>query len=123
MAFEAGEGPLPLTTGSYDLRLDGSRLLFQVWTTDRNLVRRVTTVQSELSGQLNLAIERFGRRPGVMQLLDTSRPWVDQATTNILQQYAWLNYAMAQAHADRNEQGMAQRYARQGEWWQRRAAE
>src|SRR3954454_2597885 len=74
VAFEPGEEPIPLGTGCYDLRVDGSRLLFQMWTSDRNLLRRVTGIDSESSGQLNLTIERFGRKQGALHLLDASKP-------------------------------------------------
>ncbi len=80
VAFEPGEEPMPLATGSYEVRLDGTRLLFQVWTTERNLVRRVTAVASEAAGQLDLTIERFGKRTGVLQLLDAARPAAIQKT-------------------------------------------
>src|SRR3954453_9912112 len=36
VAVEPGEQPMPLAPGSYELRVDGSRLLLQVWTQDRN---------------------------------------------------------------------------------------
>ncbi|MDZ4801890.1 MAG: hypothetical protein SGI92_27360 [Bryobacteraceae bacterium] len=80
VAFEPGEEPMPLVMGSYEIRLDGTRLLFQVWTTGRNLVRRVTAVASEKAGQLDLTIERFGKRTGMLQLLDVARPAAAQKT-------------------------------------------
>jgi hypothetical protein len=80
VAFEPGEEPMPLSAGSWELRVDGGKLLLQVWTTERNLVRRITDVQLETKGQLNLTIERFGKRTGVLQLLDVSHAAAGQKT-------------------------------------------
>lgn len=80
VAFEPGEEPMPLTADSWELRLDGTRLLFQVWTRDRNLVRRVTGVESEAAGQMDLTIERFGKRFSTLHLLDQARPSAERKT-------------------------------------------
>ena len=54
-----------LSAGAFEVRVDGTRLLLQVWNRERNLVRRVTgIVRSTRNGQLDLAIEKFGKREG-----------------------------------------------------------
>jgi hypothetical protein len=67
----------------------------------------------------SLLLDRVFQQRG--RVLDTSLPWVDQATTNILLQYVWAHYAAAQAYAARGEHAAAARHAEQAEWWQRRA--
>lgn len=74
VAFEPGEDPMPLCAGAFEVRVDGTRLLLQVWNRERNLVRRVTGIVGTRNGQLDLAIEKFGKREGTLQLLDTARP-------------------------------------------------
>ncbi|MBC8165518.1 MAG: hypothetical protein H7Y20_06570 [Bryobacteraceae bacterium] len=71
---------MPLVAGCWEIRVDGSRLLLQVWNSDKNLVRRVIAIDSETSGQLNLTIERFGKKPGLLQLLDKARQSANQKT-------------------------------------------
>jgi hypothetical protein len=66
-------------------------------------------------------LERVFQQRG--RVLDASAPWVDQATTNILLQYAWLHYGLAQANSLLGRDDMARRQAAQAEWWQRRATE
>lgn len=80
VAFEAGEEPMPLTAGLYDIRVDGSRLLFQIWDTKRNLVRRVVGVESESASQLDVTVERFGKRNGTLHMLDASRAAAEMKT-------------------------------------------
>jgi hypothetical protein len=57
------------------------------------------------------------------RVLDPSLPWVDQATTNILSQYAWLHYGLALAHSVRGREDLAQREALRADWWQRRGTD
>ena len=66
-------------------------------------------------------LERVFQQRG--RVLDASAPWVDQATTNILLQYAWLHYGLAQAYSLSGNQDLAQRQAAQADWWQKRGTE
>jgi hypothetical protein len=78
--MEPGQEPVALTTDCYEIIESGGRILFQAWTADRNLVRRITGVQNEAKGRLDLAIERFGQRAGTLQLIDAARPSAERAT-------------------------------------------
>jgi hypothetical protein len=80
VAVEPGHDPIPLAADSYEIAECGDRILIQAWTADRNLVRRVTAVQNEAKGRLDLAIERFGQRTGTLQLIDAARPESEKTT-------------------------------------------
>jgi hypothetical protein len=80
----------------------------------------VTGVALDLSGSETLLTQVF-RQQG--RVLDLSKAWADQATTNILLQYTWLHLALAKAYGERGVQDKAQQHLREGEWWQRRAGE
>jgi len=49
-------------------------LFLQAWDERRNLTRRIVGVQSEVRGRLDLRIERFGKRLGVLALADLDQP-------------------------------------------------
>ncbi|MBI4873754.1 MAG: hypothetical protein HY822_03865 [Acidobacteria bacterium] len=80
LLLEPGEEPYPLEPGSFALDWHGTRLLFQVWDERRNLVRRVLGVEQERPGRLTLAVERFPRRTGTVELVDSARPAARAAT-------------------------------------------
>jgi hypothetical protein len=71
--LEAGEEPLPLLAGSYAVEARGDRLIIQAWDDTRNLTRRVTALGPDTPGRIELAVERFGKRPGTVILLDRAR--------------------------------------------------
>jgi hypothetical protein len=71
--LEPGENQFPLQASSHSLEWRGSRFLIEVWDQTRNLARRITGVCDERPGNLELSIERFGRAPGRIFLLDLSR--------------------------------------------------
>jgi hypothetical protein len=72
--LEPGEEVLPLVAGSYALETRGPRLTLEAWDRSRNLARRIVGVKAETRGRLELAIEKFARRPGRLFLLDLDRP-------------------------------------------------
>jgi len=72
--IEPGEDPYLLQPGRFALELSGVRLTFQVWDEHRNLVRRVIGIQEEKPGRLTLVVEKFARRTGTVELIDTVRP-------------------------------------------------
>jgi hypothetical protein len=52
------------------------------------------------------------------RLLNPNRPWVDQATTNILLQYTWAHYSVAEALAARGPSPELEHHLREAQWWQ-----
>lgn len=78
--LEPGEDPYPLEPGRYALEERGGGLLFQVWDERRNLVRRVKAIGGERPGRLTLIVEKFPRRAGTVELVDTARPSARAAT-------------------------------------------
>jgi hypothetical protein len=80
VVVEPGTEPIPLTAGSYEILEESGRLTLQAWTSDRNFVRRITGVGAEDLARLDLTVERFGRRTGLIQLLDTRRATGEKLT-------------------------------------------
>ena len=70
---EPGEEPLAITADNFALESRNGILSLQAWDDRRNLVRRVTGIESELRGKLVLRIERFGKRSGSLSLIDLQR--------------------------------------------------
>jgi hypothetical protein len=52
------------------------------------------------------------------RLLNPNRPWVDRATTNILLQYAWAHYSIAEGLAPRGQPPEVEHHVREAQWWQ-----
>lgn len=67
---EPGEEPLPLTQGSYVLEDTAARPAIAAWTESRTLNRRITGLLSAKPGRIELATERFGKKPGTLVLFD-----------------------------------------------------
>src|SRR5947207_2857958 len=67
---EAGEELIPLGTGNYIVETKNGSVVLQAWSERRNLVRRVTGVESETTSKLVLKVERFGKRIGTLALID-----------------------------------------------------
>ena len=55
------------------LETRNGRLSLQAWDDRRNLVRRVTGIESQTRGKLVLRIQRFGQRTGTLSLVDLRR--------------------------------------------------
>lgn len=72
--LEPGEPQIPLANDNYCIELRNGRLVFQVWDDRHNFVRRVTGVEREKPGKLELTVERFGHREGRLLLVDMARP-------------------------------------------------
>ncbi len=75
---EDGEGLFPLTAGAWALEERNGRLTIEVWDQTRTLARRVIAIESQSRGRLVLRVERFGRRAGVLTLIDLARPSTKQ---------------------------------------------
>jgi len=71
---EDGDGLFPLQDGAYALEERSGRLVLQAWDEERVLVRRVVGVASESRTRLSLRVERFGKRPGTVSLIDQAAP-------------------------------------------------
>jgi hypothetical protein len=71
---EPGQEPIPLSPGAYNIDLSGERLFFEAWTRERSLSRRITGVVEARQNRLQLSIEKFGKRQGVLELIDLSGP-------------------------------------------------
>jgi hypothetical protein len=72
--LEPGEDVLPLELDSYAVEQRGGRLNLQAWDHQRHIVRRVVAIKREARGRLELVIERFARREGVLYLIDLAQP-------------------------------------------------
>jgi hypothetical protein len=72
--LEAGQEPIPLVCGAYEIELSGDRLFVQAWTRDRTLARRITGVSASHKHALQLTTERFGKREGTLEVVDLAAP-------------------------------------------------
>jgi hypothetical protein len=72
--MEAGEDPLPIARDSFRLSVRNGSVTLECWSETRNLVRRVRGVGEERRGRLELEIDRFGARTGIITLLDLADP-------------------------------------------------
>jgi hypothetical protein len=72
--LEPGEPFIPILKDHYAIEQRGERLIIQVWDDQRNLVRRVLRVEQQQRGRLTLAVEKFARREGRIDLVDRARP-------------------------------------------------
>jgi hypothetical protein len=70
--LEPGEDPVPIRDGQHALETRSGYLTLEVWTETRNYARRITGIAAESRGRLDLPIERFAKRPGVISLVDAS---------------------------------------------------
>lgn len=77
---EPGEELIPISSDNFSLEASHGSLRLQAWSERRNLVRRVTGIEQLSRGKLVLAIERFGKRPGTLALVDLQRPAGQDAT-------------------------------------------
>jgi hypothetical protein len=75
---EDGEGLFDLKAGSYAIDETNGRLTIQAWNETRTLARRVIGIESGTRGRLTLSVERFGKRAGVLTLIDAARPSTKQ---------------------------------------------
>ena len=78
--MEPGEDPLAITLETFVVTTRGSALTIECWNDVRNVTRRVTGIRLERPGRLELEIERFGGRAGVLSLIDMGRAANHDAT-------------------------------------------
>ena len=70
---EPGEEWLAITPENFVLEARGECAQLQAWDQRRNLVRRVTAIESQSRGKLVLKVARFGKLPGTLQLIDRQK--------------------------------------------------
>jgi hypothetical protein len=78
--LEPGEEPLTLAPDTFAIECRNGRVTLQVWDEKRNLVRRIVDFEQDKPGRLQLHVERFGKRRGMMLLFDQSRPDSERAS-------------------------------------------
>lgn len=83
---EPGQEPIPLIAGSFNLDRGVDRLYLEAWTRDRTLSRRVTGVLATKKGSVQLSTERFGKREGILELIDLAAPKAQQAARKATRQ-------------------------------------
>ena len=74
---------MPLERGSYALTWRSGYLTLEVWTEDRNLSRRITGIAGQSRSQLELTIERFGKKTGTLTIQDAAAPRVVDRTSRL----------------------------------------
>ena len=71
--LEPGEPMILLRKDHYALAQRGQRLTLEAWDDERNLVRRVVRIERQTRGRMTLAVEKFARREGTLDLIDRAR--------------------------------------------------
>lgn len=72
--IEPGDDPIALAPDSFLLTERGAFVTLECWSSTRNLVRRVRSVQQERRGRLELEIERFRSAAGTLAIVDLADP-------------------------------------------------
>ena len=70
---EPGEAPIALEVGGFALTARANGCLLESWGPAGSLTRRIVAIVSASKQQLELAVHRFGGRPGTLLLVDLSR--------------------------------------------------
>ena len=68
--IEAGEQPIPLAEGRYDLEPRGQGCVLHVWGEEGNLVRRIIAIKSEKQDRIEMLATSFGRRDIRLAIVD-----------------------------------------------------
>ncbi|MGA3017545.1 MAG: hypothetical protein ABSF62_10540 [Bryobacteraceae bacterium] len=71
--LEPGEELLEIGSDNFSLEVRGERLTMQAWDRTRNLARRVVGIKQSTPARLEMVVERFARREGVVFLVDLGR--------------------------------------------------
>jgi len=70
---EPGEESVTITADNFVLESRNGLLSLQAWDDRRNLVRRITGIESQTRAKLILRIQRFGQKAGTLSLIDLRR--------------------------------------------------
>lgn len=65
---------MPLRDSEYSLEIRSDRLWIDVWHENRNLSRRIVSIEGRGTGMLDCSIHRFGGAVGKISFLDLDRP-------------------------------------------------
>jgi hypothetical protein len=68
--LDPGEEPLPLKGQNWNISEWNGRVVLQAWDTNRNLVRKITSIKEQRRDRISLVTERFPRAAGEMQIAD-----------------------------------------------------
>ena len=71
--IEPGEDPLDILPDKFVLGSRGGLCTLECWNETRNLVRRIRAISKTRRGFLELEVERFGGRTGLLMLVDQSQ--------------------------------------------------
>jgi hypothetical protein len=71
--LEPGEELLAIGSDNFSLDVRGERLTLQAWDRTRNLARHVTGIKEPSPARLEIMVEHFARREGVVFLVDLGR--------------------------------------------------
>ncbi len=71
--LDPGEESISLTSDNLVLEERGQTLILQAWDERRNLVRRISGIESQTRGRLELRFEGFAKKTGTLTLLDLHR--------------------------------------------------
>ena len=72
--IEPGYDPVNLTADSYALEQREDSVMLEAWSERRTLARRVVAIEGETRARLALSVERFGKKPGILILVDEAAP-------------------------------------------------
>lgn len=72
--LDPGEEPLRLLPDQWQMSEWNGRLVLQAWSTERNLVRRITGIREQQRDRLSLTIERFPKTEGELAIADLAAP-------------------------------------------------
>src|SRR5258708_23684110 len=75
---EPGEDWLVITPENFVVEAHGACAQLQAWDQRRNLVRRISAIESETRGKLVLKVSRFGKLHGTLELIDRRRALRDK---------------------------------------------
>lgn len=71
---EPGDALEPLRPGEYSLEKTAGGILLETWGGNRLLRRKITRIRKRTKDRLELTVERFARKSGVLTLVDTEAP-------------------------------------------------
>lgn len=72
--LEPGDSLLRLFPNQYGLEARRSGLIFEAWSEERNLSRRILAVTMEIPGVMECMVETFGHQTAKLTLLDLAKP-------------------------------------------------
>jgi hypothetical protein len=71
---EPGDAMEPLRSGEYSLTLSAGSVVLEAWGGKRLLRRKITRIRKRGKDRLELSVERFARKTGILTLVDTEAP-------------------------------------------------